>query len=208
MKESNKKKILLTIYLFSIIFMLIGFTFSYFTAQTRSSNNALSIKSGKLKLSLNVSPKYTDYKLIPTDDEDIMKAYNQKCLDDAGSGACLAYDIVVTNDSVTQDVVGKISFTLDHIENLKYLVLDENGNIYQEITSITDDNVMPLGEHFIIEKKEEPAKQRKFVLVIWLSNLNQSQDYEKGGTFKASVNYNSVYGQSLTSGVSWTEGNN
>ena len=43
-------------------------------------------------------------------DDDVMKAYNQKCLDDVGSGACLAYGVEVFNYSDSQDIIGRIDF--------------------------------------------------------------------------------------------------
>lgn len=205
---SYKKGILIMIYVFAIIFMFFGISFSYFSARTKSENQALNTKSGKLTLSLEITSKYTDYKLIPSDDEDIMKAYHQKCLDDKGNGACLAYDITVSNETARQDVVGTIDFNVNHIENLSYIVLDEEENIYQDITKIKDKTTnLPLGEHFILDSALETKvpTMRKFTLIIWLSNFDYDQVEDKNGSFTASVTYNSIYGQKLTSTVSGTE---
>jgi len=208
MEAKDKKSLLLMIYIFSFIFMLFGITFSYFTAKARSENNALDVKSGKLTLTLEVASKYTGYKLIPLADSDIMKAYHNKCLDDYGNGACVAYDIEVTNDSARQDVVGTIDFDIDHIENLSYLVLDEEENIYQNITKIEKSTKnMPLGSNFILESALEtniPTK-KDFTLLIWLSDYDYNQVEDRGGTFSASITYNSIYGQKLSSIVSGTE---
>lgn len=208
MEAKTKKGLIVMIYLFSIIIMLFGITFSYFTARSRSNNNALDVKSGRLKLALEVDSKYTGYSLIPLNDSDIMKAYNNKCLDNDGNGACVAYDIIVTNDSARQDVVGKIDFDIKHISNLSYLVLDEEGKIYQNITKIEKSTKnMPLGSNFILEGAFETGTptQKKFTLIIWLSNYDYDQVEDKGGTFTAAISYNSVYGQKLSSTVSGSE---
>ena len=140
-----------------------------------------------------------------------MKAYNNKCMDDYNQVACAAYDIVVTNDSATQDIIGNIDFTVNHLENLSYLVLDEENNIYQDITKVkesTDD--MPLGSNFILEGAIETGSPttKKFTLVIWLTNLDRHQAEDLGGTYSASIEYSSIYGQKLSSSVSGEEKTN
>ncbi len=208
MEAKDKKSLLLMIYIFSFIFMLFGVAFSYFTAKTRSENNALDTKSGRLTLGLEVASRYSGHKLIPLADSDIMKAYHNGCVDDYGNGACVAYDIEVINDSAKQDVIGTVDFDIEHIENLSYLVLDENENIYQNITRIEKSTKnMPLGSNFILESALEtkiPTK-RDFTLLIWLSNYDYDQVEDKGGTFAASITYNSIYGQKLSSTVSGAE---
>ena len=208
MEEKDKKSLLLMLYIFSFIIMLFGVSFSYFTAKARSDNTALNAKSGKLTLGLEVSSKYTEHKLIPAADTDIMKAYHNECVDDYGNGACVAYDIEVTNDSAKQDVIGTIDFKIEHIENLSYLVLDEEENIYQNITKIEKSSTnMPLGNNFILDSALETGipTRKKFVLVIWLSDYDYNQEEDRGGTFSASITYNSIYGQKLTSTVSGME---
>ena len=208
MSAKDKKYLLLTIYIFSFIIMLFGVAFSYFTARDRSNNHALDVKSGHLTLGLEVSSKYAGHKLIPMNDIDVMRAYHNDCLDDYGNGACVAYDIEVTNDSAKQDVIGTVDFNIEHIDNLSYLVLDEKEDIYQNITKIEKSTKnMPLGSNFILDSALETGitTKRKFTLLIWLSNYNYDQVEDKGGTFSASVTYNSIYGQKLSSTVSGSE---
>ena len=209
MSNKEKKYLLLAVYLFAFIFMLFGFSFAYFSARDKSEANALSVTSGHLNLSLEVVQKFPGNKLIPTNDTDIMKAYNNNCVDDENRNACAAYDLIITNDSATQDIVGNIDFTVDGIKNLSYLVLDENGNIYQDITKVekSTDN-LPLGSNFILDGAIETGNvtSKKFTLIIWLSNLDRDQNDEMGGTYSASIEYSSIFGQRLSSSVSG-EGN-
>lgn len=204
MKSKYSKEILLMIYIFSFIFMLFGITFSYFSSRIRTENKALDTKSGHITLSLEIAKKYNSDKLIPTDDTDIMKAYHNECKDDNGRQACDAYDIIVSNDSERQLVNGIVDFDIDHIENLSYLVLDEEGKIYQNVTKIEKSTKnMPLGGEFVLEKSDigTPTK-RSFTLIIWLTNLEYNQVEDAGGKYSASITYNSIFGQKLSSTVS------
>ena len=205
MKQNKINVFLLITSILSTFILLIGATFSYFSTRNMSKMNALSVEAGKVRLGLGVSPLYTGYKLIPTNDSDIMTAYNQQCLDDYGYGACLAYEFEVYNFNLKQDVIGKIDFNVEGIENLSYMVLDENDTIYLDKTSvgngITKD--LPLGEHFILEDATElNSKSKKFKLIIWLTNLEQDQnDTDAGGQFSATITFNSVYGGKLTATI-------
>ena len=205
MKQNKINVFLLVTSILSTFILLIGATFSYFSTRNMSKMNALSVEAGKVRLGLGVSPLYTGYKLIPTNDSDIMTAYNQKCLDDYGYGACLAYEFEVYNFNLKQDVIGKIDFNVEGIENLSYIVLDENDTIYLDKTSvgngITKD--LPLGEHFILEDATElNSKSKKFKLIIWLTNLEQDQnETDAGGQFSATITFSSVYGGKLTATI-------
>ena len=205
MKQNKINIFLLITSMLSTFILLIGTTFSYFSTRNMSKMNALAVEAGKVRLGLGVSPLYTGYKLIPTNDSDIMTAYNQKCLDDYGYGACLAYEFEVYNFNLKQDVIGKIDFNVEGIENLSYMVLDENDTIYLDKTSvgngITKD--LPLGEHFILEDATElNSKSKKFKLIIWLTNLEQDQnETDAGGQFSATITFSSVYGGKLTATI-------
>lgn len=205
MKQNKINVFLLVTSILSTFILLIGATFSYFSTRNMSKMNALAVEAGKVKLGLGVSPLYTGYKLIPTNDSDIMTAYDQQCLDDYGNGACLAYEFEVYNFNLKQDVIGKIDFNVEGIENLSYIVLDENDTIYLDKTSvgngITKD--LPLGEHFILEDATElNSKSKKFKLIIWLTNLEQDQnEIDAGGQFSATITFSSVYGGKLTATI-------
>ena len=201
--KDNKSKVFLSVTsILSMIILLIGGTFSYFSVSNKSDDNALAVEAAKVGLLLKISQEYVGHKLIPTNDKDIMLAYENKCVDIYGLGACLAYELEVINSGREQDLIGTIDFAVTGIQNLSYMLLDEEGNVYLDKTSIKGDNTinMPLGEHFILESAtEENPTSKKFVLIIWLTNLNEPQeDYDADGTFNASISYQSVYGSKLT----------
>lgn len=205
MESYKRNKLVLVTSVLSILIMLIGSTFSYFSITNRSDDDALLVEGYKINLALSVKAKYTGKKLIPTNDKDIMLAYNNKCVDIYGYGACQAYDIEISNYGTVQDIIGTIDFTVDGIENLSYMLLDENDNTYLNKISIKGNTTkMSLGEHFVLEEgSAENPTSKKIVLIIWLTNLDEPQEeFDAGGTFSASVTYQSVYGSKITGTVS------
>ena len=93
------------------------------------------------------------------------------------------------------DVIGKIDFTVNNIEHLSYMVLDDNDEIYLSKTSIPNgtSSGLSLGEHYILGNATEVNPTTKnFKLVIWLSNLEEAQEKEYAGTNSAYVTYTSI----------------
>lgn len=210
--DGNKvNKFLLITTILSVSVLLISATFSYFTVNNRSKLNAVSVEAGRLQLGLGVSDMTSGIKLIPTRDEDIMTAYLHNCIDDNGFGACNIFDFTLSNFSYEQDVVGKISFTINNIKHLSYMVIDDNDNIYLDKMNIdaNNSNNLSLGEHFVINAGSEAIPTtRRFKLVVWLSNIDEPQDKEDaGGSYTATVTYSSVDGSMLTGTVNGVRGN-
>jgi len=205
MKKDIYKKFTLITSFISILILLIGTTFSYFTITAKSEHDAVVVEAERVLLGLGVSPIYTGHKIIPTNDEDIMKAYKRKCVDDYQNGACLAYGLEIFNYSKAYPIIGKIDFTVEGIKNLSYMVLDENDNIYLDKTSITGNTTnMPLGPNFKLKDATNiNPSSKKFVLLVWLTNLKDEDqsDYDAGGSFNAKVTYESIYGGKLTATV-------
>lgn len=209
--DSNKvNKFLLITTILSVSILLIGATFSYFTVSNKSKLNAVSVSAGRVQLGLGVSDMTAGIKLIPTRDEDIMTAYKHNCIDDNGYGACNVFDFTLSNFSREQDVIGKINFTVNNIEHLSYMILDDNDEIYLSKTSIPNgtSSGLSLGEHFILgDATEVNPTTKNFKLVIWLSNLEEAQEKEDAGTYSAVVTYSSVDGSMLTGTVSGIKSN-
>lgn len=204
--KQNKINIFLLITtIFSTFILLIGATFSYFSTKNMSDMNSLAVEAGKVKLGLSVSALSTGHKLIPTNDSDIMTAYKQNCIDDYGNGACSLYEFEIYNFNKSQDVIGKIDFDVKEIENLSYMILDENDNVYLSKTSVPKGETkdLPLGEHFILGNATElNSTSKKFKLIIWLTNLDKDQNgIDAGGSFSAVITFSSVTGGRLTATV-------
>lgn len=208
MESYRSNKFLFVTSVISLMILAIGTTFSFFSVSQRSTYDAVVVQANKISLSLKLTPKYTGYSLIPTNDVDIMTAYEQECLDKYDRGACLAYEIEVSNYSTGQDIIGKINFDVTGINNLSYIVLDEKDEVYLGKTPIKNGVTerMSLGSNFILTNGTELLPTtKKFTILIWLTNLDRDQTEEDaGGTFTASVSYESVYGSKMTGYIKGT----
>lgn len=204
MKENKANIFLTATSVISMFILLIGTTFSYFSVSNKSKYDAVSVEANKINLALSISPLYTGHKLIPTNDKDIMKAYENKCVDLYTNGACIAYTLELTNFSSKQDIIGHIDFTVNGIQNLSYMVLDEKDNVYLDKTAIIGNTMgMPLGSNFVLDATKTSPASKKFTLIVWLTNLpdKDQTDFDAGGSFEAAVSYESVFGNKLTATV-------
>lgn len=206
MESYRANKFLFVTSVLSILVLTIGTTFSYFTVSNKSEYDAVKVEANKIELALSIEKLYTGHELIPTNDEDIKKAYNNECKDIYGYGACLAYTIEVSNFNSEQDLIGTIDFNVNGIDNLSYMLLDESENTYlakQQISDGITEN-LSLGEHFILkDATENNPSTRNFTLLIWLTNLDKDQnETDAVGSFTTSISYESVtFGSKLTGTV-------
>ena len=190
----RNSKIMMSMSIFLFLIVSIGTTFSYFAAYVKSNEKIDSVASS-FGASVEITKLYGNKSLIPMDDSDVMTGYERHCIDDLGYGACYAYNIHIDNVGDKFEYVGTINFSLNGIENLKYLVLDEENNKYVDDTLIISGENQSLGGNFELDTGES----RDLVLVVWLSNLAGPQDeQDAGGSFNASVTYESTYGSSIT----------
>ena len=202
MKETSAKKILIITSFLSIVILLVGTTFSFFTYDTQSRNNALAVQAAKIRINLGVSNLYTGRLLIPLKDELIMKAYKEyRCVDSFGWGACQAYALELFNDAGEVEIESFIDFNLNGVENLTYMVLDEEENIYKDITYVDSENPtgLSLGDNFVLADGSLVQTSKKLILLIWLSDIGEIQDKDDaGGSFTASVTFRTSTGSELT----------
>lgn len=203
MESYRANKFLFIMSVLSILILGIGGTFSFFTVSNKSKYDAIKVEAQKIQLALKINSKYSDHQLIPTNDKDIITAYKNKCVDFYDRGACLAYTLEISNFNSKQDIIGTIDFEVNGIENLSYMLLDEEENVYLEKQKISNgiSKRLSLGEHFILDDaKENNPTTRTFTLLIWLTNLEKDQNKtDSGGNFTASITYESViYGNKLT----------
>ncbi len=180
----------------SIFILLLGATFSYFAA-VATSENPMTVEAATVGGSVEVTTEYVGKALIPLDDNEVSLAYNDnnQCVDIYGYGACESYYIEVTNTGNAASYTGTIKFTLNNIENLKYLLLDEDDEEYVGATLAVSGTDQSLGDTFSLAAGES----KTFRLIIWLSNQVGNQDsVDAGGSFSAAVTYNSSYGSRIT----------
>ena len=185
----------------SLFFIAIGGTFSFFTIYNGSKQGAVSSTATKVGINVLVNGLYTLNSLIPMNDSDILTAFSDeyKCVDIHNYGACNAYTIDVENNGDEMDYHGTITFNIGGISNLNYMILDEDNHEYVSAARITSGEPMTLGPSFTLPKEGS----RQFKLLIWLSNYDRDQNEEDaGGTYGASISYESVNGYKITGSIS------
>ena len=204
MRGYKGNKILLGMTILSMFIMLIGATFSYFSANSKGRENAVVATAASIKVNLNTSQIYIGDKIIPLLDTDIAKAYGKGCVDDLGNKVCAAYGLEIFNYSIENEMEGLINFDISGINNLSYMVLDSSGNVYKDVTHINPSNStnLSLGNSFkLLEGTDDEPTSKSFTLLIWLSEIGTDQNSIDGdGTFSASVTYRSN-GTGLTASV-------
>ena len=196
---SNFKHFYLVFVIFLLIVCTIGSTYAYLTSTVRGDNDVDTSSKG-YNVSMLITPVYNGFSLIPMDNSLVIKALNNKCKDKFNRGVCNAYNINVFGyDSSVSKISGTIKTSLENIQNLSYMVFervsgDISGNndcvsidsvnycMIRGATLIVNDIDMSLGDNidvFGLDNKD-------ILLVIWLSNLNISQNSFDIG------NYNSL----------------
>lgn len=202
MKE-RKEILYLIISILTLVIMGLGATFAFFTMNVNEKNKEnILATSAKVKVNLKVLTLYTGYNILPTNDEDIEKAFKNECIDSIGNGACLAYTIEIDNDGNSQSGYLSFKFNSETLENLKFILLDNdnNYNIIQNPTYAVDGEVKV---NEIINMNTNDVK--KYTLVVWLSNIKENeQNKEQGGNFTAMVSYSSSSGSRITGSMNQT----
>lgn len=192
----------------------IGATYAYWTASTASASNAVYAKSTIYSISMEITPLYHGFSIIPMNDTDALKALNKECKDKHGRGACSAYTIYVYgyNDDLGF-ISGVMDITTNNMENLSYMMLrlsdvydeeqcvlvgEEAYCIVKEATPMGEGIGLSLGDSYDIKGTEST----KFILLMWLTNLNQSQNDIDVGSFEAVVTMQAGNGGEIKGSIS------
>lgn len=200
MEQKNKFNFMGIVSILTFIVMGIGSTFAYFSANILgSSEEYLSVSSLEVILNLKIAPLYNGKAILPTNDEDIEKAYQNKCVDYFGSGACIAYTIELENLGYPQEGIAIFSANSETITNLKYMILS-SGEDYEILKGPTP-AIDPTSEEQLeggIPIKLGTETTKTLVIVIWISNLDEPQDEEQGGYFEGLVSFTATSGAKIT----------
>lgn len=213
-KHSGSKIIFLTVLILTIVVTITGATFAYWTATTQSATNAVNTHSTIYSISMDITPLYQGFSLIPMNDNNAIKGLKNKCKDKYDRGACLAYKIRVYGYNESLNFVsGLMDVNTDNMQNISYMMY-RNSDEYIEDSCVTISN-----KHYCIAK--EPAHmgegvglslgdrydvtgmtETEFILLVWLSNLNVSQNDIDIGNFNAIVTMQAGNGGQITGSIS------
>ncbi|MEE3343355.1 MAG: hypothetical protein VZS44_04615 [Bacilli bacterium] len=200
-----------------LILSVLGSTYAYLTAKTESASNTIKAASTSYSLSMEISPLYNDFRIIPMDDTDVIKALKNKCKDKYNRGACSAYEINVNGyDDSLQTLTGKMDIELINIMNLSYMMFEEKEEIESEETCINIDennnsriycktiDATPVleGEDLSLGVYDVTnTTDKNFMLVVWLSNINGSQNDYDIGDYNAAITFAMGNGGSITGNI-------
>ena len=192
----------------------IGATYAYWTASTSSLSNAVNTGSTIYSISMNITPLYHDFSIIPMDDVDALKALGNQCKDKFDRGACSAYSIYVYDYNTDLNYIsGIMDITANNMQNLSYMMLrisdvyeegrcvvidEESYCIVKEATSMGDGVGLSLGDSYDVTG----MTSTKFILLIWLTNLNTSQNDVDIGSFDAIITMQAGNGGEIKGSIS------
>lgn len=180
----------------------LGATYAYYAGTAKSEENAIKTGSQSYSISMDIDAleEYTGFSLIPMDNENSMKALNNKCRDKYNRGACNAYTIRVYGYNPELDFIsGYMDIETNNMQNISYMFLEEKEEFTEEncinineknycisksITSMGTGEHLPIGDdNYSVQGLEE----KNLLLVIWLTNLNERQNEYDIGSFNATV---------------------
>ena len=177
----------------------IGSTYAYLTATINSVNNTVNTSSTTYSISMDITPIYSGFSYIPMNDEYALKALRNKCKDKYDRGVCSAYKIRVYGYNEGLDYIsGIMDITTDNMANLSYMMyrlsntydedkcVDIDGEYYcisYEATPMGEGTNLSLGDSYDVRGMADT----KFVLMIWLTNLNENQNESDIGNYNATI---------------------
>lgn len=183
----------------TLIVMGIGSTFAYFNASVNGAlNENVTVSTIEVIMNLKIAPLYNGKAILPTNDDDIEKAYKNQCTDSYGNGACIAYVIEIENIGYEQEGIATFVAESENMTNLKYMILSEGENY--EILKPPTNAMNATSEEQLngIPVKLQSGEDKKLIIVIWLSNLNEPQDEEQGASFIGQASFTSTTGAKIT----------
>ena len=205
MDNKYNKLIIILLFVFGIIFTIIGATFAYFAASANSGVNDISGSSYRLDMSLDVT-SIRSGDLVPTADNLIATslAGNYKCVDQRNYGLCSLYKITFANNSTAETMVGylKTSSTTYTTTNLRYRLYDENYNSVSDIGTVgitaNTMNYFKSGANNV--SVTIPANGTKdYYLVIWLHDIGENQLEDQNKSYTGSITFTSQSGATVSS---------
>lgn len=204
--RKNSKLLYVILIIVVLLISAVGTTYAYWAATASSATNELKTKSTIYSISMRIDPLYHDFSVIPMDDTDAIKALNNQCKDKYDRGACSAYTIYVYDYNEDLDFIsGFMDVTTNNMKNVSYMMLrltdtyeedkcvkiksseeettEEIYCIVKEATPMGDGKALSLGDAYNVTG----MTSTKFILLMWLSNLQQSQNDIDVGSFEAIV---------------------
>lgn len=212
----KRKNVYFVLFIIVLGMSIIGSSYAYLVAVATSPSKSVNTSSTSYSIKMAITPLFSDFRFIPMDDIDALKALKNKCKDKYDRGACNAYIIHIDGyDEKLNYISGSMDVNLDNITNLSYMVLekqdeskyDENNcaniddKIYcisKEATAVNDGVNLSLGDSYEVNNTTE----KNFILLIWLTNLEESQNDIDLGDFNSIITFSMGNGGEIKGSIS------
>lgn len=155
----------------TLLIMIVGVTFTYFSLIASDDEDSTKIKTGTLAINYIDGITIDTYALMPINEPDLNTKYSvyKKSFSVKSTGTLdqsLDISMFVTDNEFEENA-------------LNYALYDSNGYKISKGTIPKNDKIL-IGSNIYLKNNEE----KKFTVLIWLQENNKDQDYEIGNTFK------------------------
>ena len=197
----------------TLVVAIIGATFAYFTA-TAENTTTIQGEAANTGLSLEVTHLSTGATagLIPLNTSDLQKGItgdaqaeveNKSCIDANGNSVCQVYSVKVTNEgTATAAIAGSLDLQpvdkedeeiTSTFTNLKWQLLTDATTVDGDATSYG------IGKNNITSNLSLGAGlDQTYYIVIWIDNLNESQNDADKGFFNGTITFDSAEGAGIS----------
>lgn len=172
MEESKRKNnfFYVIILFLTLITLVVGITFTYFSLVAKEKDDSTIIKTGVLDIKYEDGRTINMYSLLPTSEPNLNTKYSvyKKNFSVANIGTLEEnYDIYI-NVTKNEFEDGSLYYALynENGRKIKKGVLPKNGKV------ILDSNI-----------NLKVGKKKNYTALIWLQENNKNQDYEQGNVF-------------------------
>lgn len=174
--KSDKNDIFyLILLIFTLITMVIGITFTYFTLFATEKDDSTRVDTGSIVINYIDGKSIDTYALLPISEPNLSTKYStyKKSFSITSSGSTIdeIIDIYIdiTNNEFSNNALG-------------FILYDNNGN------SVSKGTIPSRGRVSIASSINLGSNESKsYTLLIWLQDNNQNQDYEQGKSFTGGI---------------------
>jgi hypothetical protein len=174
MEDSKRRKndiFYLLLLFFTLITMIIGITFTYFSLLTKEDDDSTKVQTGTLAINYIDGQEINTYALLPISEPNLNTKY---------STYKKSFSISSSNSTLDQNFSIYIDVTNNEFDNnaLGFILYDANGN------RISSGNI-PSSEKVLLASNLElkTGENKSYTVLIWLQDNGKNQDYEQGKNF-------------------------
>ena len=155
----------------TLVIMIVGVTFTYFSLIASDEEDSTKIKTGTLAINYIDGQEIDTYALLPISEPNLNTKY---------STYKKSFSISSSNSTLDQNFSIYIDVTNNEFDNnaLGFILYDANGN------RISSGNIPSSGKVLLASNLElKTGENKSYTVLIWLQDNGKNQDYEQGKNF-------------------------